>query len=116
MRRSSSAVRLNAIVAPDHLALQSSELAGRKAIEPVLGLAALLCELAQIDPRQIDAEALHELRHIHLAEIDAKGPQQIALVRRQQPLQALGIHQLVDALQIGSFERASKLVALAAAY
>ena len=100
-----SAVRLNAIIASGDLALHSRELAGRKAIEPALGLAALLRELPQIDPRQINAEALHDLRHIHLAEVDAERAQQVALIGREQGLQGLGIEELVDALQVGALER-----------
>ena len=79
-----------------------------------MGLAALLRELPQIDPRQINAEALHDLGHVHFAQVDAERAQQVALIWREQRFQGLGIEELVDALQVGALERGADLLALAA--
>src|SRR5262245_33432721 len=106
---------LDAIVAAQHLVLKSCQLAAGKAFKITLVLAALLRDLPQIDAGEIDAQALHELGHVHLAQIDAKRAQEVALIGREQGLQRFGIDELVDAREVGVFQRRTELLAVAAA-
>src|SRR5215813_13480556 len=115
MARSPQAMALDAIVAAQHLVLETRQLTGGKPLEVALVLAALLRDLPQIDAGKIDAQALHELGYIHLAEIDAERAQKVALIGREQGLQCLGIDELVDALDIGVLQSRAELFAVAAA-
>ena len=72
-------------------------------------------ELSQVDLRQVDAEAPHDLGDIHLRHIDAERLQELTLIRCQKPLQRLGIDVLVDTLHVGALERGAERLALAAA-
>jgi len=102
----------DALVAADDLALQPSQLVGGVAVELALALTALVLDAPQVDAGKVDTKEAHDLGDVDLGEVDAECLQRLALLRRQEALQAAGIDELVDAERVRILDRRAELLAL----